>query len=51
MGNKDTVTPIPGESRDSYMQRWRTRQTQLADYAKRMAKAPQRTLEDFTPKG
>jgi len=50
VANKDIVKPIPGESQASYMTRWRTKQTQLADYAKQMAKAPQRTLEDFLPK-
>ena len=50
MANKDIVKHIPGEDRDSYMKRWRTKQTQLADYTKRMAKAPQRTLNDYIPK-
>ena len=48
MGNKDTVTPIPGESRASYIKRWKTRQKQLADYAACMAKAPQRTLDEWS---
>jgi len=48
VGNKDTVTPRPGESRVSYLQRWKTRQKQLADYVESMAKAPQRTLDEWS---
>jgi len=47
VGSKDTVTPKPGEDRVSYLKRWKTKQKQLADYVKSMARAPQRTLDDW----
>ena len=50
MGSKRTITPLPGEGQAAYQKRWRTRQKQLADYIKGMARAEQRTLEDWIPK-
>jgi hypothetical protein len=41
------VTPLPGESRASYIKRWRTKQKQLADFMEGMTRAKQRTLDEW----
>lgn len=49
MGKDKPITPHPGEDRASYLKRWKTRQTELADHIKGMARRKQRTLDEWVP--